>query len=89
MIDRCEKCKASLGTLTQDTLPGVERKTLCVACETNERARWMLESVADAEGLSDWEEKFVASVRSQFASKGTVTEKQYLRLEEIYAKVDR
>jgi hypothetical protein len=89
MIDRCEKCNASLGSLTQDTLPGVKAKTLCVQCETNERAGWMLKAIDGATGLSEWEEDFVESVRGQYARKGSLTEKQYLRLEEIYGKVDR
>lgn len=89
MTDRCETCNASLGTLTQSVLPGVPAKRLCIACETNARAKWMLTAIDDSDALSEWEEGFVASVREQFARKGSLSEKQYLRLEEIYGKVNR
>jgi len=90
-LDRCHDCNTSLGTMTQETLPGVGVEKRCASCETKHQTKWMLAALPDAsdrewEALSDWEAEFVTSVRAQFAAKGTVTEKQYQIVERIYEK---
>lgn len=91
-VDRCADCNASLGTLTQETLPGVGVEKRCPGCETQRRTRWMLQAIPTEDepgwdALSEWEQQFVASVRRQFAQRGTITEAQYQKLEQVYRKV--
>jgi len=88
----CADCKKPLGKQRQQSLPGVDVDELCIQCHTNRRAKWMLKALpADDESqwwrLSPWEREFVTSVREQFARRGSLTEKQYLRVEELYRKL--
>lgn len=40
----------------------------------------------NSRGLTDWEEKFIESIKEQWISKGTLTISQYEHLEKIYAE---
>lgn len=40
----------------------------------------------NTDNLSDWEEKFYASIEQQFKTKGTLTELQYEKLEDIFIR---
>ena len=89
-VERCAKCGASLGTMTQETMLGVEK--LCGSCLTIQRITHILamlpeEDDLEFDRLSEWEQKFTVSVRDQFSRRGTLTVKQFLRLEEVYDKL--
>lgn len=90
-VDRCADCQTSLGTMTQEVLPGVNVSKRCPACERNVLVKhWLtmlpLDDGDDWHTLTEWEQEFVRSVRQQYARKGSVSEKQYAIIERIYAK---
>ena len=90
-VDRCADCGASLGTRTQETFPGMGVEKRCPDCETQYRAKWMVEALpdddqADFERLSEWEQSFVTSVKAQVAAGRKLTEKQYQCVERIYER---
>jgi len=91
-VDRCVDCKASLGTRTQETFPGMGVEKRCPECETQHRAKWMATTLPDVgspefEGLTEWEQGFVPSIKSQIARGRKVTEPQHQALERIYDKL--
>jgi hypothetical protein len=47
------------------------------------RIKWVIECL-QGETLSGWEQSFVDSVQRQFESKGTLSEAQCAKLEEIH-----
>ena len=70
-------------------LPGTGAPEKCVGCRTKDQIRWMLQALPDPgtcafEKLSEFEQKFVPSIRDQFARRGGLSEKQYEILERIY-----
>jgi len=88
-VERCPQCGVSLGSLTQEVLPGTGVKKLCVQCNTSNRIRWILSALPTEHednwnDLSDWEQNFLISVRGQFKDKGRLSSKQYESLERIY-----
>lgn len=91
MIEKCSECSKSLGSVVQETMFGLPG--LCVDCEMNRQAKHILallpEDGRDHEwgGLSEWEQKFLVSVRDQFERKGKVSEKQFQVLDKIYLKL--
>jgi len=86
----CSDCKKPLGKHAQlGLLPSQET---CVACTTARRVKHMLAMCPDErdhawEGLSAFEQEFLASVRRQVAHGRTLSEKQFQVLERIYARV--
>ena len=86
-VERCHDCGASLGTLAQETMLGVEKR--CPPCERNWRGKSYLALLPDPgdgewEDLNEWEQKFLGSVRRQFSEKGSITEKQFEVLTRLY-----
>ena len=49
------------------------------------RIEHMIKFMGD--NLSDWEQKFVESIENQFKAKGTLTDAQYDKLEEVFERV--
>jgi len=92
-VDRCTKCGASLGTMTQDALPGVGVPLLCIRCETQKLARQKFALIPKDgdygfDGLSEWEQGFVTDMARRLAENPEyeISEKQFLVVERIYAK---
>lgn len=55
--------------------------------KTTEIIDHMLESLEHPyKPLSDWEKTFIASIRDQFDQRGTLSDKQFAKLETIYAE---
>lgn len=50
------------------------------------RIKWILECL-QGEELTDWEQKFVDSVQSQFERKGMLSDAQCEKLEEIHERL--
>ena len=50
------------------------------------RIDWLLENLLDSETLTEWEDDFVNSVAGQYERKGTLSQGQVEKLEEIYRK---
>lgn len=46
---------------------------------------WIDKCMEERHKLSDWERKFIIDIRLQLRSKGSLSEKQYKLLENIYA----
>ena len=89
-VARCA-CGATLGTQSQAGLPGTNTAAKCIRCVTADHVKHMLTMLPDEDDrefdeLSEFEQKFLPSVRSQFASKGTLSERQIETLERLYAK---
>lgn len=64
---------------------------MCAECVTNARIALMLKVLPKEDEiqwlkLSEWEQKFLPSVRRQFAQKGTLSEAQYQSLEQVYER---
>ena len=52
------------------------------------RIQWILDDLLNnVDNFGDWESEFIVSVSDQFQEKGTLTDKQYDKLEEIYARM--
>lgn len=88
MVERCDSCGKSLGSLQPDLFGGPKK---CITCLTNDRISMMLKVLPKEDELawgklSEWEQGFLPSVRRQFARKGTLTEPQYQSLEQVYKK---
>ena len=84
----CGRCHKPSATIQPDLF--VDRQ-VCLDCQTKERVHMMLDHLADEydavwPDLPEWEQKFLASVRQQFAKKGELSVKQYQALERIYEK---
>ena len=89
VIERCGTCGKSLGTTVQEELFGGPKK--CIDCVTNDRIHMMLKVLPDDSDLawktlSDFERGFLLSVREFFKRKGSLSEKQYQVLENMYEK---
>ena len=52
---------------------------------TPDRVKWIIEAL-QGEDLSGWEQGFVDNVQKQFEKRGTLTDPQAEKLEEIYYK---
>lgn len=92
-VIRCIDCGANTGEEygREPTLPGIKKPSRCTDCESKQRVGWMLKAIPGEgdrtfENMSEWEQEFSMSVRTQFARKGTLTEKQYQCLVRIYDK---
>ena len=90
-VQRCAGCGVSLGSVAQGDLRGIPAK-LCIGCLTQARAKMILQVLPEPdEGLqwdrlNEWEQDFLTSIRRQFAARGTVTERQYEVLENLWKK---
>lgn len=49
------------------------------------RAEWIISGI-EVNDLNDWEEEFVEDIKEKIEEGRTLTEKQMLKLEEIYRK---
>lgn len=90
-MDKCGTCGVSLGT-HQQNLFGAPPD--CIQCQTNKRAAMYLAGLPDPddgemERLSEWEQRFLSSARSQFKQKGTLSEKQFQVLERMWDKMNK
>lgn len=90
MSDLCPQCGKPLGTSIQKTMLGVLE--LCQECEEKRQVTHMLAMLPedpddpDRDGLSDWENNFLDSVREQFEKKSKLSGRQFIALERIYLK---
>ena len=50
------------------------------------RINWLLENLLDSETLTEWEDDFVNSVAKQYERKGTLSQGQLEKLEDVYRK---
>jgi len=88
-VDRCE-CGETLGTQTQlGLLPDTPAK--CITCVTKDRIRHILAMLPQDderffERLNSWERSFITSVRLQFERKGSLSELQLEKLEQVYER---
>ena len=92
MFDLCPQCKKSIATATQRTMLGVPE--LCQECEEKRQVAHMLAMLPEEEDdaperdmLTDWENNFLDSIRSQFEKKGSLSERQFVVLTRIYLKL--
>ena len=55
----------------------------------HKRIEWLLLCVTSPDGveLNDWEHKFVESVEKQFKQRGTLSDGQYEKLEQVYERL--
>lgn len=90
-IKTCATCGKSLGIYQTNMFRAPE---ICMDCQTKARIELILSCLPDEkdwewERLSEWEQKFLPSVRQQFARKGILSEAQYQPLESIWKKMNR
>lgn len=91
MPDLCPQCQKPLATAIQRTMLGVPE--LCQECEEKRQTAHMLALLPEdgddpeRDRLTDWENNFLDSVRSQFENKGRLSDRQYIVLERIYDKL--
>lgn len=91
MSDRCA-CGATLGTHAQPGLPGTGTTAKCIRCVTKDHIRHMLallpdEDEGDFERLGKWEQGFLTSIREQLERRGSLSEKQYEKLCQVYERM--
>ena len=91
-MNPCPQCGKPLPTAVQRTMLGTPE--LCQACEEKRQVAHMLAMLPEEEDdaperdkLSNWENNFLDSVRSQFKEKGKLSGKQFEVLERIYLKL--
>lgn len=85
------KCGVSLGRGAQPGLPGTNTPELCITCTTRAEIGKMLALLPSPnerawDALSEFEAEFLGSVRAQFQSKQSLSEKQFDCLARIYRK---
>lgn len=52
------------------------------------RIKWILDDLLNnVDNFGEWESKFITSVSDQFQQKGSISDKQYDKLEEIYGRM--
>lgn len=90
MSDRCA-CGATLGTNSQPGLPGTDTAAKCIRCITRDRIKHILTLLPDEDeyefaAFTDFEQQFVPSVKRQFETRGTLSERQVEILEQIYER---
>jgi hypothetical protein len=84
-------CGQTLGRAAQDGLPGTDVESLCVQCQTDKEAKWMLTALPtpkerEWDDLGEFEHGFVMSLREQIARGKHMSEKQFEVLTRIYKR---
>ena len=91
MNPSCSLCGTVSSALQQDLF---NASLFCIDCLTKRRAEMILTTLPEPTDfefhrLSEWEQTFLISVRQQYQSKNTMSDKQYDTLEKIWTKMNR